>query len=159
MKRKKRTYNVRLIRQKRSYSIQEIAELYGLHKNVISRWIKDGLPIIDHHKPYLIYGADLSAYLSKRRARRKCKCGPDEFYCCKCRLPRRVWENVVDVVFQNESKLRISALCAVCNTQIYRIGSVNKLAQYQKTFIVQTTQGQHIVDRASTVVMCDNKGE
>lgn len=76
-----------------SYSVQEVAELYGLHKNAVLRWIKDGLPIIDQRKPYLIYGADFADYLDGRQKKRKHKCGSDEFYCCKCRAPRKAWDN------------------------------------------------------------------
>ena len=56
---KKRKYNTRLIRLTTSYSVQEVAELYHLHKGAVLRWIKDGLKIIDQHKPYLIHGSEL----------------------------------------------------------------------------------------------------
>lgn len=159
MAKKKRTYNTRRIKRNLSYTVQEVAELYGLHKNVVLRWIKDGLPVIDGRKPYLIYGVDLADYLDGRQKRRKQKCAPDEFYCCKCRAPRKAWENQADIVIKNESKLSVSALCAVCDTALHRMGAVKKLAEYQKIFSIQTTQGPHITDRASPSVMCDMKKE
>lgn len=88
---KRRTYNTRLIRQSLTYSVQEVAELYGLHKNAVLRWVKDGLPLLEPRKPYLIYGGELASYLKSRQTGRKRKCKPDEFFCCKCRTPTRAW--------------------------------------------------------------------
>ncbi len=155
MKTRKRTYNPRLIRLGMSYSVQEAAELYGLHKNAVLFWIKNGLPVIDQRKPYMIYGGDLAEYLRKKQAGRKCKCEQDEFFCFKCRAPRRAWENTVDIIIRNESKLAISGLCAVCDTPVNRAGSVRKLPKYQKIFLIQTMQEPRITDRHSPIVNND----
>jgi hypothetical protein len=149
MKVKKRTYNPRRARVGQSYTVQDIAELYGIHKNAILRWVKDGLPIIDKQKPYLIHGGDLREYLQKKRAARKQKCRPDEFYCCKCRVPRRAWENVADIHIRNASKLSLSSLCAVCSTPVFRAGAVKKLPEYQKIFSIQTIQ-------QASITVCNN---
>ncbi len=154
---KKRTYNTRLIRMGLSYSVQEVAGLFGLHKNSVLQWIKSGLPVIDQRKPYLIHGADLAAFIKKRQSGRKHKCQPHEFYCCKCRTSRKAWENQVDIVIKNKSKLVITAICAVCNTALHRAGAVRKLAEYQKIFSVQTLREQHITDRNQPIVMCDTQ--
>lgn len=158
-KKKKRSYNTRLIRTGLCYSVQEIAELYGLHKNAVLRWIQKGLPVIDQKKPYLIHGSELTTYLKNKQGERKHKCKPDEFFCCKCRVPRKAWENQADILIRNEIKLSISGLCADCDTKIHRAGAVKKLAEYQKTFSIQTMQGQHIIDRSSPSVMCDSRKE
>jgi hypothetical protein len=156
---KKRTYNPRLVSQTLSYSVQEIAELFGLHKNAVLRWIKDGLSVNDQRKPYLVHGSALTSYLKGKQGSRKHKCKPDEFFCCKCRVPRKAWESQADIVVRNESKLSISALCVVCGTKIHRAGAVKKLAEYQKIFSIQTLEGQHIIDRMPAAVMCDSKEE
>lgn len=157
MPRKKRTYNTRRIKRGLSYSVQEVADLFGVHKNAVLRWIKDGLPIIDQRKPYLIHGADLAEYLNAKQRKRKQPMKPDEFYCCKCRAPRKAWEKQVDVIIKNKSKLSLSALCAVCDTVVHRAGSVSKLPEYRKIFSIQTIQGEHITERHSSLVMCDNR--
>ncbi len=156
---KQRTYDTRLICIGLSYSVQEIAELYGLHKNAVLRWIKGGLPVIDDKKPYLIHGSELVAYLKNKQQGRKRKCQPDEFFCCKCRAPRKALENLADITIRNEIKLSISGLCAVCNTQMHRVGTVKKLAEYQKIFLIRTIQGQHITECHSPIVMCDSRKE
>lgn len=159
MKTKRRTYNTRLICRGLSYSVQEIAELYGIHSNAVLRWIRDGLPLIDQNRPYLIHGAELEAHLKKKQAGRKHKCKPDEFFCFKCRLPRKAWGDMVDITILNESKLAISGLCAICETPVRRAGSVEKLAEYQKTFSIQTMPAPHITDCNPPSVMCDSRKE
>ena len=155
MKPKKRTYNPRWVRTGLSYTVQDIAEIYGVHKNTVLHWIKDGLPIIDRKKPYLIYGSELAEYLRKKQAGRKQKCKPDEFFCFKCRAPRKAWENVANILIRNESKLSISGLCTVCDTPVHRAGSVKKLMEYQKIFSIQTIQEARITDSPSPIVNSD----
>lgn len=154
---KRRTFNTRLIRANLSYSVQEIAELYGIHNNAVLRWIKNGLPVIDQSRPYLIYGADLESYLKKKQANRKHKCKPDEFFCFKCRLPRKAWGNMVDIEIRNENKLSLCGLCSACETIVRRAGSVKKLLEYQKIFTTQTILPPHITDCNPPSVMCDSR--
>jgi hypothetical protein len=157
MKTKRRTYNTRRIRLTVSYSIQEAAELFGLHKNAVSRWIKNGLPVIDSHKPYLIQGSELVAYLKRKQTGRKRACKPDEFYCCKCRAPRQAWGGMVDLQCRNQSKVMLSGLCAECSTPVCRMGSARKVALYEKIFITQTIRQEHISEPGIPIVMCDLK--
>jgi len=155
MKARKRTYNPRRARTGLSYTVQDVAEIYGLHKNAVLRWIKDGLPIIDQRKPYLIHGDDLAVYLRKKQSGRKQGCKPNEFFCFKCRAPRQAWENVADIQIRDKKRLSISGLCAICSTSVHRAGSVKKLAEYQKTFSIQTIREPRITDRACPIVNGD----
>ena len=98
---KKRSYNSRRVCRDLSYSVQEAGELFGIHKNTILQWLKNGLSKIDGSKPYLIHGSELIAYLNKKREIRKSRCKANEFYCCRCRLPRRAWGDIVDIIFIN----------------------------------------------------------
>ena len=40
--RRKRTYNVRLVRRDYSYDIREISELFSLHPQAVRRWQQTG---------------------------------------------------------------------------------------------------------------------
>jgi hypothetical protein len=155
MKARSRTYNPRRARAGLSYTVQDVAEIYGLHKNSVLQWIKDGLPIIDQRKPYLIHGGDLAEYLRMKRSGRKRSCKPNEFFCFKCRAPRPAWENVADIQIRDKKRLSISGLCAVCRTAVHRAGSVRKLAEYQEIFSIQTLREPRITDCSSPIVNSD----
>src|SRR5262249_3307302 len=88
-RRRRRTYNVRLGPRNLTYSINEIAELFALHPQAIRQWIKAGLQTIDERKPFLIHGSELIGFLTKRQSGRKRRCRPDQFFCCRCRVPKR----------------------------------------------------------------------
>lgn len=159
MAKKRRTYNTRLIKHNHTYRYHEIADLFGLHSNVIPRWIKNGLCRIDDKKPYLVHGSDLAAYLQSRQKSRKKRCAEDEAFCCKCRLPRRMWENIVDLEIKNQKTLVISGLCIACDTPMKKIGSISKMAIYEKIFKIQTLEGFSILDSDHPSVKCDLEKE
>jgi len=151
---RRRSYNTRLVKRSYSYSLQEIAELFDVHVNAVRRWIQDGLPRIDNQKPYLVHGSELADFLDARQTRRKRKCAPDEFYCCRCRAPRRPRHGVVDLTIENAKQVRLSAKCGTCGATMNRIGSVAKLASYRSLFNVQTTEQRRIGERLEPGVMC-----
>lgn len=152
---RRRRYNPRRVRLSMSYSVQEISALYGLHKNAVRNWIRDGLPTIDAQKPRMVHGSELVAYLTQKQAKWKRTCKPDEFFCFKCRMPRRSWANVADITIRNDSKLDICGLCETCSTEMHRAGSVKKLAEYQKTFVIQEMRDERITASPSPVARCD----
>jgi hypothetical protein len=75
--------------------VEEIARLFGLHKNAVRKnWIKQGLSVIDDRRPMLILGRDLSRFVIKRRQKPKQTCGPGRIYCIarrRCQPGR--WQN------------------------------------------------------------------
>jgi hypothetical protein len=131
----RRTYNIRLIKRDYAYFIGELAELFHHHPNAVRRWIKAGLRTVDNRRPVLVHGQDAIDFLDARQARRKQKCAADEFYCCRCRQPRKPLSNCVEVRIRKETKLNLSALCAVCGTRMNRAGSVARMEEYRQAFI------------------------
>jgi hypothetical protein len=61
----------RLLKIHRNYTVGEVADILGTHKNTVRSWIKAGLSTIDNKRPTLILGHELIAFLQARRARRK----------------------------------------------------------------------------------------
>src|SRR5229473_7511341 len=91
-----RRTNFRWIKIHRNYSIDEIARLFGLHRNTIRNWLKDGLQPIDRRRPTLILGSTLSRFLEARQQRRRQRCRPGEIYCVKCREPVKPAASMAD---------------------------------------------------------------
>ena len=85
------------IRQRYAYSIVEVTELLGVHKNTVRIWLRSGLYAMDNTRPILIHGSELKRFLLNRRLSGKSPCKPHEFFCLKCRQPRAPWGGVVDV--------------------------------------------------------------
>lgn len=72
----------------RSYTVEEIANRFSIHKNTVRRWIKDGLTCIDDKRPMLVLGQVLVEFLQARRVKNKQTCESGELYCVRCRAPR-----------------------------------------------------------------------
>ena len=84
----RRRPNHRLVKLHRSYTVEEVATLLGVHRNTVREWIKRGLPTCDGKRPLLILGRELAAFLQARRAKNKRACLPGEIYCVRCHVPR-----------------------------------------------------------------------
>jgi excisionase family DNA binding protein len=148
MPRRKRTYNLRRIKATWPYTVQEIAELLGIHKNAILRWLKNGLNADRDHRPYLVRGSELIRFLSARQSRTRKKCRQTEFYCFKCRTTRESYLGIADIVIESPIRMRLSALCETCSTKINKVQSVQDLAKIREMFHVQQLTGEHILERA-----------
>jgi hypothetical protein len=141
---RKRTYNLRLIKMTWLYSVQEIAARYGLHKGTVLRWLDEGLRLNDDLRPYRIRGDELARFLGARQKTRKHKCRPNEFYCFKCREPREAFMGIADIDFEAPTRFRVKSICAVCNTRISKVQALRNLAKIQNSFHVQQLMGEHI---------------
>jgi len=59
----KRHLNHLHVKVHRNYTVEEIANRFGIHKNTVRNWQKNGLATIDDRKPMLFYGQTLATYL------------------------------------------------------------------------------------------------
>src|SRR6476660_3578578 len=80
--------NPRLAKIHRSYSVEEMARLFGVHKNTVRNWFERGLEAIDGLRPTVVRGDEIRRFLAERRARAKQTCGPGRVYCLPCRAPK-----------------------------------------------------------------------
>lgn len=150
-----RTYNLRRLKATWPYRIEEIAELFGIHKNVVGRWIKDGLPVDRDQRPFLIRGDDLARFLAARQQRRRRKCGDSQFYCFRCREPREAYLRIADVAVESATRIRLKALCRECGTAMNKVQAVSKLPKLRQTFEIQQLTGEHLLERAQCSVNGD----
>ncbi len=155
---KRRRYNTRLIKATQPYRIPAAAKLLDVHKNAISRWIKDGLKIIDAHKPYLIRGSDLIAYLDAKQSARRTPCPPGAFYCLRCRAPRWPLGGMVDIIPRTAKAANLRALCEACEATMHRITSTQKLDDIRRRYVTQTLAPKRMGNPADPRLNGDLKG-
>lgn len=155
---KKRHPNHRLVKIHRNYTVEDIANLFGIHKNTIRRWIKDGLSTIDDKRPMLILGQVLLAFLQTRRAKNKQPCKPGELYCVRCRSPKSPAGNMVEYSPITEKFGNLIAICPDCDAFMNRRVSLAKIGQDRgKIDISFPEEVRHLIDTANPTVNGDFK--
>lgn len=152
-----RKYNLRRIKATWPYTVQEIASLLGIHKNAVLRWCKEGLQVDQECRPWLIRGDSLIRFLSDRQTTRKHKCGLTEFYCFRCREPRKAYLNIVDIVIENATRIRVKTVCEKCDAAMGKVQSVQKMDEIRKHFHVQQQHDRRIRERGDTSVNSDKE--
>jgi hypothetical protein len=128
---RKRHPNHRRVKVHRSYTVEEIAGLFGIHKNTVRAWVKAGLPTCDNKRPVLILGRDLIAFLQARRAKNKQPCRPGEIYCVRCRSPKSPAGDMADYLPVTETIGNLIAICPDCNSIMNRRVNLAKLGLVQ----------------------------
>lgn len=150
--------NPRLAKIHRSYTVEEIAALYGVHRNTVRQWIKDGLAVVDQRRPVLVLGSMLAAYLRARRTENKRPCRPGEIYCMRCREPRVPAGTNVRYHPITPTQGNLVGLCPSCSTGLFRRVSVANLGQFDGILRVTLPRaGEHIGESAQPSVNSDYK--
>jgi len=116
----KRHPNPRLAKIHRNYTVEEVAVVFGVHRNTVRGWVKRGLPTNDGRRPMLILGADLVAFLRARRVKNKRTCQPGEMYCVRCRAPRAPAGDMADYLPVTATLGNLIAICSACEAMMYR---------------------------------------
>lgn len=127
----RRRPNPRLAKIHRSYTVDEVARLFGLHKNSVRQWIKKGLVVIGGHRPILIHGRDLRSFLESRRQQNKRTCQPGQLYCVRCRAPKRPAIDWAEYKPLTETLGNLVGICPDCDAIINRCVSLAKLGQFR----------------------------
>jgi hypothetical protein len=146
--RRKRRYNVRRIKATWPYTVQEIADLFNIHKNAVLQWLKEGLHADRGQRPYLIRGDELTRFLNQRQNGKRQQCAPSQFFCFKCRMPREAYLGIADIAIESPTRFRIKALCSVCDTSINKVQSVRNLPKIKTIFHIQQLTGEHLLECA-----------
>jgi hypothetical protein len=152
----KRHPNHCLVKIHRSYTVEEIANLFGSHKNTVRHWIKDGLTSIDDKRPLLILGHVLVAFLQERRVKNKQTCKPGELYCVRCRTPKSPAGDMAEYSPVTEKFGNLIAICPDCNSIMNRRVSIAKLGQVRGKMDITFPQAtQRIVESTKPTVNSD----
>ncbi len=124
---RKPVYTLRLIRRDYTYSVEEVAALFGITSHTVFRWIsREGLKRIPGTKKYFVHSSDLHAFLEEKNARNKQPCAVGEIYCCKCHEPRKPKLASLNSQKMPNKTIRISGRCGVCNTRMNTFVSFKK---------------------------------
>ena len=126
----KRKYNYRLVKIHRNYTVGDVAELCGIHKNTVRRWINnEGLGTIDNKRPALIHGLVLREFIKHHRVKNKHPCKQGEMYCVRCHTPKIPAENMVECISITEKLGNLIAMCPDCGSIINRRINMAKIRE------------------------------
>ena len=123
--------NPNLAKIHRNYTVEDVADLFSVHKNTVRSWVKDGLPTNDNKRPMLILGSNLKHYLQAKKKSNKRKCLSFEIYCVRCRSPQSPAGNMVDYEPINCSMGRLIGLCPSCNGIVNKFFNIAQIEQIQ----------------------------
>ena len=148
--------NPRVAKIHRSYSVEEIARLFRVHKNTVRAWFRQGLKSIDGQRPTMARGNALREFLSERRTRAKRPTGSGRIYCLPCRAPKVPALNMAEFVITGDTAGTLQGICPDCDRMIYRRANPQKigtvLGDLEVTF---TKAGSRIEDTTEPNVNCD----
>lgn len=155
---KRQRPNPQRVKIHRSYEVADIAELFGIHRNTVRQWIKQGLPVTDTRRPQLITGHALRIFLQAKRSKNKRPCQPGELYCLRCRLPQRPAGDMADFQPVTQKVGKLTAICPACENLMHQRISMATLEQIHTIFNITTTQAQkRIGDSSHPIVNSDLK--
>jgi hypothetical protein len=150
-----RRFDCRRVKLHHSYTISELSTVIGAHKHTIGRWIAAGLTTTDARRPLLIHGADFRAFMKSREPIKQ-RCQPGEFYCLRCRAPRRPALDMADYHPRTALRGSLSGICPVCERMIYRATTIAKLDQISGGLDVAFPKAEQCIsDRASALLNVD----
>jgi hypothetical protein len=149
--------NPRLVKIHRNYSVDDIARLFGVHKNTVRNWLKLGLAAIDDRRPMLILGRELSRFLYERRQKAKQSCGPGRIFCIACRVPKVPAGKMAECIPTGPRAGNLRGICPDCERLIYRRINLTKIdAVRGELEITFTRPPSRIGESAVPSVNCDS---
>ena len=149
--------NPRLGQIHRKYSVEDIARLFGIHKNTVRNWLKQGLATIDDRRPMLVLGQELSRFLQQRRQKAKQSCGPGRIYCIACRAPKVPAGKMAECTPTAPLAGNLCGICPDCHRLIYRRVNLAKIDAVRSDLEITLTQPRsRIGESAVPSVNCDS---
>lgn len=152
----KRHPNHRQVKIHRNYSVEDVVSLFGVHKNTVLTWKKNGLVPIDDRKPMLFHGVTLATFLQAKRTKNKRPCKPGEIYCIRCRAPKVPAGDMAEYQPVTATVGNLVAICPDCELMMNRRISLSKLELFRRQMDITLPQAlQHIVESNQPTVNSD----
>lgn len=122
-------YNIKQIRRRTSYSLEEVAELLGKGKRTCFRWIEEGLEVVEiDAKPLLVMGYELRRFLEEKGKKNKSPMEKNELFCLHCKKPSKAKSGSEQINptgkkigKDNREQMMKTGLCEVCGGKMYRL--------------------------------------
>jgi hypothetical protein len=155
----RRPPNPRRIKIHHSYTVDEVARILGVHKGTVRNWLKQGLEVIDHRKPILIFGPTLRHFLEARRARAKQTCPPGYLYCVRCRAPKPPALEMADYIPFTELTGNLRGICPDCGHLVHRRVALAKIDAVRGNLDITFSEAlQRLSESTAPTVNCDLNG-
>lgn len=133
----RRNVDHRLIKTRRSYTVEKLAQLLGCHKNTVRSWLRQGLETLDATRPLLIHGSVARAFLEARKRSTKRRCRVDELYCLSCHAPRLPANRRANYSTRPHQAPLLSGQCGQCGTHMFKRVSAGSLSTIQTALDLQ----------------------
>lgn len=144
---KKHHPNHRLVKIHRTYTVEDITKLFGIHKNTVRDWVKAGLVVIDDKRPMLILGRDLVDFLKARRIKNKRPCKPGQLYCLRCRAPKYPAGEMAEYKIVTAKFGNLIAICPSCETIMYQRVSLTKIGRICRKIDISVPEAlRHLIE-------------
>ena len=124
--------NHRLLEYYRCYSVSDLAELFDTNQQTVLKWIIHSLRTIDSQKPYLVFGADMIAWIKRFAPKKKHKSDLKLVYCVKCR-DKVLFDYKNSWVRGNQvEKKFLQSRCPSCQAIVNKVLSKKMLSEQTK---------------------------
>jgi hypothetical protein len=141
-----------------SYSVEEIAALYGVHVNTVRAWLRSGLSAIDDARPMLVSGAELRRFIEGQRVVAKKPCPVGTLFCFRCQGPRAPALGMADFAERETGPGNLEALCETCGTLMCRRTRYENVSDILPGVLVQITRHQKRIRECSDpCANCDSR--
>jgi hypothetical protein len=104
----------------RVYSVSQTMALYGVCRNTLSNWIKQGILPTGGKGEQLFLGADLTRFHQERRDRIHLPLSPGEFKCFTCKAAVRPDNSRIQFKPHNLNCFLAKAHCPECNGPVQK---------------------------------------
>ena len=113
-------HNLRHIPQSKTYTVDEICDLLGVHSRTAYAWLKGGLESISGSYPKLVHGSKLVEFLKKKKEARRIICQHDEFCCFTCKAARKPLPDSITQTPKNKTVINLRAICSICGGVMFK---------------------------------------
>ena len=121
--------NPRLAKIHRSYSVEEMARLFKVHKNTVRNWFRQGLEADRRPAPDRGPWRGNSPLPWRAPGAREAACGPGRIYCLPCRAPKVPAGKMAECVATGDTTGTLRGICPDCDRMIYRRVNPQKLGR------------------------------